>query len=205
MFGPRRHLVISYRQRAALAHLVVEADKVVPTDSLIHSIWGETPPPTARGQVRACVSELRRSLNDLGVRTELIATERDGYRLRADQCSIDARMFEREVAEAMRFAHQEALDQALHRIASALEHWKVPAYPGVESAIVRAHAAKLERTLLNALEARTEWEMKLGLHQELVDELTEQAEQQPWHDNPRLRLLATLRRAGTRPETPRRT
>ena len=48
------------RQRTVLALLLLEADRIVPTDRLVDGVWDEDPPATSRSQIHICISSLRR-------------------------------------------------------------------------------------------------------------------------------------------------
>ena len=50
------------RQRALLALLIIRANELVPTDSLVEELWGESPPPTAQRMLHNQVSALRRTI-----------------------------------------------------------------------------------------------------------------------------------------------
>src|SRR5262245_38444864 len=50
------------KQRAVLAMLLIDANRVVPVDRLIDRLWGDDPPARAMGSLQAYVSNLRRSL-----------------------------------------------------------------------------------------------------------------------------------------------
>jgi DNA-binding SARP family transcriptional activator len=50
------------RQRAVLTALLLEARRVVPTDQLVHDLWGERPPKTAATSLHNLVSQLRKLL-----------------------------------------------------------------------------------------------------------------------------------------------
>jgi DNA-binding response OmpR family regulator len=52
------------KQRAVLAHLILRANHVVPTDLLIDGLWGEEPPESARNTVQTYVYRLRKVLGD---------------------------------------------------------------------------------------------------------------------------------------------
>ena len=64
------------RKRALLAALVLNANRVVSLDTLIDSLWGERPPPTAAATVQVYVSQLRKQLG-----TERLVTRPSGYLL----------------------------------------------------------------------------------------------------------------------------
>src|SRR3954451_19885050 len=55
------------KQRALLAMLALEADRVVPVERLIHGLWGDSPPESASKMVQHYVSRLRGVLSVAGV------------------------------------------------------------------------------------------------------------------------------------------
>lgn len=70
------------KERTILAHLIANADRVVPMDDLIDELWGENPPRTAERTLRSYVSRLRRFLEpdrstELGI--EILRSRGDGY------------------------------------------------------------------------------------------------------------------------------
>ncbi|MGH9181363.1 MAG: AfsR/SARP family transcriptional regulator, partial [Acidimicrobiales bacterium] len=50
------------KQRAVLAALLLQANRVVPVDVLVDQLWGDTPPARATGALQVYISGLRRSL-----------------------------------------------------------------------------------------------------------------------------------------------
>ena len=62
ILGPLRPAVTAGRDRIVLAMLLLHADRVVSVAELVRAVWDEDPPPTARAQLQACVSRLRRAL-----------------------------------------------------------------------------------------------------------------------------------------------
>src|SRR5262245_35068487 len=62
------------KQRAVLAHLIVRANQVVPTDALIDQVWGDEPPGSARNVLQTYISHLRSALG-----TERIEGRTPGY------------------------------------------------------------------------------------------------------------------------------
>ena len=50
------------KQRAVLALLLLNAGRVVPTDTIVDQLWGEHPPPTATTSLQNYVSQLRKLL-----------------------------------------------------------------------------------------------------------------------------------------------
>src|SRR5688572_21549221 len=54
------------KQRAVLALLLLNANRVVSTERLIDQLWGDTPPETARSALQVYVAGLRKALGGEG-------------------------------------------------------------------------------------------------------------------------------------------
>ncbi|SDM26195.1 AfsR/SARP family transcriptional regulator [Allokutzneria albata] len=76
------------RARGMLTVLLVEANQVVPLRVLSERVWGADPPSRAGNTLRAYASRLREALPDVE-----IERTGDGYRLTADEDSIDLHRF----------------------------------------------------------------------------------------------------------------
>ena len=50
------------KQRALLALLLLDANRVVPTEAVIDAVWGESPPVTVMAALHSLVSQLRKIL-----------------------------------------------------------------------------------------------------------------------------------------------
>ena len=87
------------KQRAVLAHLLLRANHLVPTDVLIDEVWGEEPPETARNALQSYASHLRKALG-----AERLEGSRAGYRLRAEPSELDAMRFQSLLRDARRLA-----------------------------------------------------------------------------------------------------
>src|SRR5690349_15303143 len=78
------------KQRALLALLLVEANRVVPIDRLIESLWEAKPPETAQKALQVYVSQLRKLLG-----RERLHTKAPGYLLRVEPDELDLARFRR--------------------------------------------------------------------------------------------------------------
>ncbi|MCR6484561.1 tetratricopeptide repeat protein [Amycolatopsis sp. OK19-0408] len=101
------------KQRLLLATLALRPNRTVRREDLVDVIWDE-PPPSCLDLLHTYVARLRRALRP----ADLIATDKGGYRLSADEDSLDLLRFE---ALSQRGAHREAL-----------ELWRGPALPDIE-------------------------------------------------------------------------
>ena len=90
----------SVREQIALATMLLQPGRAVPVERLVEAIWGSEPPRSARNQVQACVSLLRRRLAGAGVSESVIATELAGYRIGVNPRQVDVHRFRVLVAEA---------------------------------------------------------------------------------------------------------
>ena len=77
--GPRK-------QRAVLALLLLNANRVVPSERLIDELWGDAPPETARSALQVYVSRLRKALGADGAR---LRTRSPGYVLDVEPGALD--------------------------------------------------------------------------------------------------------------------
>src|SRR5499427_5496045 len=145
------------RQRAVLALLLLEANRVVSMDRLAEDVWAGHPPGGWVTTVQTYVSHLRQALEPdraRGAAAEVLVTRDRGYLLRVDREHLDAALFEegftagRAMLGAARYAEAA---QALRR---ALELWRGPVLANLaDYAFTRPEAARLEELRLAAVEA----------------------------------------------------
>src|SRR5262245_41997428 len=112
------------RQRALLALLLLSANEVVPDDRLLEDLWGESPPASGRAALRVRISQLRKALGDGG---GALLTRPPGYVLHTEPDRIDARLFERLVAEGRRRLAGGSAELAAMTLRQALGLWRGPA------------------------------------------------------------------------------
>ncbi|HUH15936.1 MAG TPA: BTAD domain-containing putative transcriptional regulator [Gaiellaceae bacterium] len=178
------------RQRALLARLLVSPNEVVPDERLLDELWGDEPPTSGRAALRVRVSQLRKVLGPA------IVTRAPGYLLAVDPERIDARRFERLVAEG-----QSALETepalAAERLREALSLWRGQALADLAAEpFARAEAGRLDELRLAALTARIEADLALGRHAELVPELEALVRGHPLQERLRRQQMLALYRCG---------
>src|ERR1043166_3251954 len=83
------------KQRAVLAILLLNADRVVPGDDLMEQLWAEAPPANAKTALQGYVSALRKLLG-----RDAIETAAGGYALRCEPDQVDLRRFEQAFSAA---------------------------------------------------------------------------------------------------------
>jgi predicted ATPase/DNA-binding SARP family transcriptional activator len=159
-----------------LARLLVDLGRVVSVDRLIDDVWADQPPATARKSLQKYVSELRRALPQ-----SVVKTTAAGYLLDVPPEDVDARRFERLVAEA--------------DFAAALDLWRGDALADFAGfAFAEAERARLDELRLVALQGRLEEDVEEGRHEQAACELAELLEFHPYRERlVRLHMLALYR------------
>ena len=174
------------KRRALLAALLLKADEVVTRDELIDALWGEDPPDTARNTLQVYVSQLRKVLPE-----GLLETTPAGYRLAIDPGAVDLFEFERLTQagrSALTIGDAAGAAETLRR---ALDLWR-----GSPTDLPQLEALRLEELRLTALEDRTDAELALGRHVQLVGELERLVAEQPLRERVRGQLMLALYRSG---------
>ncbi len=171
------------QQRAVLAHLVLEAGRVVPVDRLISRVWGDEPPAAALGTLQSYISRLRRALEpgrSAGAPARVLASEAPGYLLRVERDTIDLFRFESLADQGRRAAEAGDTGLALERFDEALALWRGPALAGLAGEVsVEAVIVRLEEGRTAVVEDRFEAELALSRHGAAIGRLQEAVAEQP--------------------------
>src|ERR687895_379023 len=175
------------KQRALLALLLLDPNRVVARDRLIDELWGGSPPDTAPTALQVYVSHLRKALG-----RDLILTQPPGYLIRVSDGELDLHRFERLVATA----RAEEPAQAARLLREGLALWRGAPLSELGYSFARAERAWLEEQRLAALEQRIQAELALGRHAELVPELEGLVREQPLRERLRGQLMLALYRCG---------
>jgi DNA-binding SARP family transcriptional activator/tetratricopeptide (TPR) repeat protein len=177
-----------------LAYLLLHAGTVISAERLVGAIWGTTPPDTARSQIHAAITGLRRVLRAAGA-ADVLATRSAGYVIRLEPGQLDLEEFTTGVAEAGRLADADP-EQAVRRIRAALELWHGQPLADVDADYVEPARARLEDRRLAVVERLAEVELALGRHADLVDELAAQVAASPLREKLAAHLVLALHRSG---------
>jgi DNA-binding SARP family transcriptional activator len=184
------------KQRALLAVLLLNANRVVSTDRLIDDLWGERPPATAAHSIQVYVSELRKALG-----RDRLTTQKPGYLLRVEQMELDLDRFERLLTEGRTALADGNPEAAARTLRAALDLWRGPALAEFEfEAFAQPAISRLEELRLAADEDRIEAELALGRHADVVGELESLVEEHPLRERTRGQLMLSLYRSGRQAE-----
>jgi DNA-binding SARP family transcriptional activator len=183
------------KQKALLARLLLDADRVVSSERLVDELWGEDVPVTAQKMVQILVSQLRKLLPEGSLRTQP-----PGYRLDLDGHVLDLRRFEELTAAGRAALARGAAVEAAPLLREALVLWRGPALAEFEEPFAHVESARLEELRVACLEQRLEAELALGLHAETVAELETLVRRHPQRERLREQLMLALYRSGRQTE-----
>ena len=178
------------KQRVVLAHLVLSANRAVPTDRLIDALWGESLPEEPMATLRVYVSRLRSALGQ-----DAIEGRAPGYLLHAAPDEVDAMLFE----ELMREARRDTVDPRLRvsTLDEALELWRGPALADLATEpSLSGEIARLEELRLQAVEEKIAAQLALGQHGDVVAELEALTVAHPLRERVWGLLMLALYRSG---------
>jgi DNA-binding SARP family transcriptional activator len=180
------------KQRALLAALLLDANRVVPADVLVEALWGEEASTKAPANLHSLVSRLRRTLG-----AERIERHAGGYLLRVMESEVDLRRFERLRAEARLLPPNAASE----RLRLALDLWRGPPLADFTyDSWAGGEIARLEELRVAAIEERIDADLEAGRHKELIAELQGLVSEHPLREAFRRQLIVALYRSGRQAE-----
>jgi DNA-binding SARP family transcriptional activator len=123
----RRVELGGHKQRAVLAALLVEANRVVSLDRLIDDLWPQRPPARAGATVQVFVSNLRRVLEPerpRGTPAVVLMTRAPGSLLKVEPDALDTQLFERLAGEGGTALVEGDPQRAVELLAEAWGLWR---------------------------------------------------------------------------------
>ncbi|MEU4159499.1 BTAD domain-containing putative transcriptional regulator [Actinoplanes sp. NPDC026670] len=172
---------IAPRHRAVLAYLLLHAGRVISLERLIDAMWGYDQPETARSQIHAAVTALRRALRTAGA-DGVLETRPGGYVAVPGSSRLDVREFD-DLVSAGRF--REALDL-----------WHGEALADVHAGYAAGARALLDDRRLTAVERLMESQLEAGRHAAAVDELAGHVAANPLRERLAGQFVLALHRSG---------
>ena len=183
------------RHRAVLAYLLLHAGTVISAERLIGAMWGPEAPDTARAQIHAAVTAIRRVLRAAGAQ-ELLVTRAGGYLISPGQGQLDLAEFTRQVGAAQERAASGGQEAAAAGIRAALALWQGLPLADLNAAYAAGARAQLDGRRLAALERLADLELSLGRPEDLIDDLAAAAAAHPVRERLSSLLMLALHRAG---------
>ena len=185
------------RQRATLAILLLNANRVVSVDRLADDLYAGAAPVTALKQVQRQISELRKALGSESV----IETRSPGYVIRLASEQLDLAVFERLAVEASESQAAGDAERAGSLLREALDLWRGEALADLSYELfARAPIERLEEIRLLVLEQRIAVDLALGHHAQLIPELEQLVVGHPLRERFRGQLMLALYGSGRQAE-----
>ena len=151
------------KQRALLALLLLNANRVVSREHIVDALWAESPPRSAPNSVQVAIHGLRKLLS-----ADRVLTQGTAYRLLVEPEELDLDRFER----LLRRSESENPEDAAATLREALSQRRGVALADLASApFVAGERERLEELQLTVLERRVDADLDLGRASELVPEL----------------------------------
>jgi DNA-binding SARP family transcriptional activator/tetratricopeptide (TPR) repeat protein len=172
---------IAPRHRAVLAYLLLNAGRVISIERLIDAMWGYDRPDTARSQIHASITAIRKVLRGAGA-VRLLETRAGGYVAQPEPGQVDAQEFTELVAAG--------------ELRKALDLWSGEALEDVHAHYVTGVRELWNDRRLSAYERLVEGELAAGRHGDLLDELAAQVTADPLREKLNGHLVLALHRAG---------
>jgi DNA-binding SARP family transcriptional activator len=179
--GNAVHLAAA-KPRALLALLLLNRNRVVPTERLIDDLWGDEAPARATKTLQVYISQLRKELG-----ADRVVTRPPGYLLRVEAGELDLERFEQLTADARTQLAKGDAPGARDRLREALQLWRGPLEPAV---------ARLEELRRSAREDLMYAELEAGETASVISELEALVDAEPFRERPRELLMLALYRSG---------
>ncbi|MEX1124049.1 MAG: BTAD domain-containing putative transcriptional regulator [Acidimicrobiia bacterium] len=182
------------RQQMVLAVLLRSANRVIPQDTLIDSVWAGDPPEAARATLQSYIYNLRRVLGP-----DAILRRGDGYLIEVDSTGFDVLAFEENVQTGTGLLKEDPAS-ARAALVGGLDLWFGTAYGGVDHPELDSEIKRLDDKRVTAIETRIEADLALGSTGELASELESLVRDHPLRERFWGQLMLALYRSGRQAE-----
>jgi DNA-binding SARP family transcriptional activator len=186
------------KPKGLLAVLLINRNRVVPSDAIADAIWDGEPPAGYPGILQVYVSTLRKALRTAGAdRQAVVTTQAPGYRLLIDDARVDLGRFTRGCAAGNELIRGRRYAEASATLRAALAEWSGQALADLRSLrFAEDFAAAVEEERLVALQARIEADLACGSDSAVVGELTTLTTAHPLREPFWVQLITALYRLG---------
>lgn len=191
------------KPRHLLTLLGMHPGQVFPVPTLIEELWGSAVPRSFLTTLQTYVLQVRRCIaRSLGPAAaeepkQILATQHGGYLLDVPPGSLDVHRYESLTTEARRLAALGDDAGAATAYRQGLALWRGPVLVDVRAgAVLAIEITRLEESRLGALEGRIEAELRLGMHADLLTELSALVARYPLHEGLHAQCMMALYRSG---------
>jgi len=179
------------KQRAVLALLLLNANRMVAEQRFLTMVWGDDPPLSVRGQLQMYVSQLRKLIGG-----PVIVRRPPGYVMRVEPGELDLHVFDEKAGQARAALAAGRHEDALAGFQAALALWRGPALGGVTEHLIEREGLALSARRLAALEEYFDVRLDAGQHDQVMREVREAAEENPLRERLQAQLMLALHRSG---------
>jgi YVTN family beta-propeller protein len=188
------------QQRAVLAFLLVERDRVVSVDQIVEALWADRPQAGHTATIQTYVYHLREVLEPDRAKGEpprVLITEPGGYRLNINPDTIDETEFERLIESGERLLAQGSTAESVTELGRALSLWRGSVLADLASFdFVARLGGRLDELRWRAIESKIDAQLALGQHVSMLAELNSFVESQPLREHLQAQRILALYRAG---------
>jgi DNA-binding SARP family transcriptional activator len=173
------------KQSAVLALLLIDRNRPVPRDSIIHTLWEEdSPQADAIHNLHVYIANLRKVLGSGGADSKtVLASARPGYQLNVLDASCDLGRFNTEKAAGIQAAAAGRFALASDRLSAALAQWRGPVLDDLrEFRFVEPFAAALIEDKMVAHVLHAEAEIACGRANSVIGELENLVVEHPYRE-----------------------
>jgi DNA-binding SARP family transcriptional activator/tetratricopeptide (TPR) repeat protein len=185
------------KQRTLLAALLLDAGRPVLPGTLVHRVWGDSPPAEARNALYGHIMRIRRVLAQAAPEdgpAPRLEHRDGGYRLDVDPDRVDLHRFRRLVRQAGDSGHSDADRASLLR--AALELWRGAPLAGLSGPWIERVRDGCHQQRLDALVGWGRVELRLGNHETLLGQLPDLVAEYPLAEPLTAVLMRALHAAG---------
>ena len=185
--------------RSLLAVLLLRHGQLIPTETLIDELWGDSPPSTANNLVSIYVHRLKKVIGDTQGKDLLFRAP--GYMLRISDQDLDHQVFELLVKNGRGALEGSDAHRAAALLSEALGLWRGPLLADVpRTQLLDTQADRAEESRLDATELRIEADLACGRAARVIAELRGLVAEHPLREGFWALLMRALEAAGRRAE-----
>jgi DNA-binding SARP family transcriptional activator len=190
------------KQRAVLAVLLLDANRVVPSSQIIERVWGEDPHERAANTLQVYISNLRKIIDpDKRAAESRLRTQPPGYELRVADDELDLLRFEQDVAAARALAAADRPTEAADRFRQALALWRGEPLSDLSGeGFATSLTLRIAERRVAVLEDRIDVDLALGRHREVIGDLDDAIRDHPYRERLRAQRMLALYRSGRQAE-----
>jgi DNA-binding SARP family transcriptional activator len=186
--------ITAAKQRAALAVLLLNANRAVSPAALIECIWGAELPRHPDTALHIVVSRLRGSL---GPAAQRLVSGPAGYRIEVSAHELDLMLAQADFAEGQRRLRENDPNRAANRLDEALRRWKAePLLDLVSFPFCQVAQQRLHELRVSIYEVRNDALLEAGRHIEVLETIEEWISTEPWRERLTAQYVLALYRSG---------